>query len=56
MEQKHPIPFYDIYYDIERTVSSATEMGLINGMSATSFGINVICNRAQIVTFLSRHR
>ena len=30
MEQKHPIPFYDIYYDIERTVSSATELtGLV---------------------------
>ena len=30
------------------------EEGITNGLSTTQFGINTICNRAQIVTFLYR--
>ena len=32
----------------------AVENGITNGMSATEFGVNTICNRAQVVTFLYR--
>lgn len=32
----------------------AVEKGVTNGLSATEFGPNAICNRAQIVTFLYR--
>ena len=32
----------------------AVENGITNGMSATEFGVNSICNRAQVVTFLYR--
>ena len=32
----------------------AIENGITNGMSATEFGVNTICNRAQVVTFLYR--
>ena len=32
----------------------AINSGITNGMSATEFGTNLICNRAQIVTFLFR--
>ena len=32
----------------------AVEKGITNGMSATEFGVNSICNRAQVVTFLYR--
>ena len=28
--------------------------GITNGLSATEFGVNTVCNRAQIVTFLHR--
>ena len=49
-------PFTDVvegafYYD---AVLWAVEKGVTNGLSATEFGINAICNRAQIVTFLYR--
>ena len=33
----------------------AVEKGITNGLSATSFGSDGICNRAQIVTFLFRY-
>ena len=49
-------PFTDVaagsFY--ERAVLWAVENGITNGLSATSFGPNSICNRAQIVTFLYR--
>lgn len=41
----------DFYY---KAVLWAVENGITNGLSATSFGIDAICNRAQIVTFLYR--
>ena len=50
------MPFTDVdvgaWY--EAPIHWAVENGITNGMSATSFGINAICNRAQIVTFLYR--
>ena len=49
-------PFTDVaagsFY--ERAVLWAVENGVTAGLSATSFGPNSICNRAQIVTFLYR--
>ena len=49
-------PFTDVaegsFY--EKPVLWAVENGITNGLSATSFGPNSICNRAQIVTFLYR--
>lgn len=38
----------------EKPVLWAVENGITNGLSATHFGPNAICNRAQIVTFLYR--
>ncbi len=35
-------------------VAWAVENGITNGLSATEFGVNTICNRAQVVTFLYR--
>ena len=32
----------------------AVENGVTNGMSATEFGVETVCNRAQVVTFLYR--
>ena len=32
----------------------AVEKGITNGMSATEFGVETVCNRAQVVTFLYR--
>ena len=49
-------PFADVaagsFY--EGAVLWAVENGITNGLSATSFGPNTVCNRAQIVTFLYR--
>ena len=49
-------PFTDVaagsFY--ERAVLWAVENGVTAGLSATGFGPNSICNRAQIVTFLYR--
>ncbi len=49
-------PFADVqagaFY--EKPVLWAVEKGITNGLSATEFGPNAICNRAQIVTFLYR--
>ena len=49
-------PFTDVaagsFY--EKPVLWAVENGVAAGLSATSFGPNSICNRAQIVTFLYR--
>ena len=49
-------PFTDVaagsFY--EKPVLWAVENGVTAGLSATSFGPNAICNRAQIVTFLYR--
>lgn len=49
-------PFTDVqagaFY--EKPVLWAVKNGITNGLSATSFGPNSICNRAQIVTFLYR--
>ena len=41
----------DFYYD---AMLWAVENGITNGMTATTFGPNASCNRAQIVTFLYR--
>ena len=41
----------DFYYE---AVLWALENGITNGISATEFGVNTACNRAQIVTFLCR--
>ena len=35
-------------------ISWAVANGITNGLSATEFGVNTVCNRAQIVTFLFR--
>ena len=49
-------PFTDVakgsFY--EKPVLWAVKNGITNGLSATTFGPNTICNRAQIVTFLYR--
>ena len=49
-------PFTDVakgsFY--EKPVLWAVQNGITNGLSATTFGPNSICNRAQIVTFLYR--
>ena len=37
-------------------VAWAVENGITNGISSTAFGVNGICNRAQVVTFLYRTR
>lgn len=42
----------DSFY--ERAGLWTVENGVTAGLSATSFGPNSICNRAQIVTFLYR--
>ncbi len=49
-------PFTDVPGGVfyEAPVLWAMEHGITNGMSATSFGPNAVCNRAQIVTFLYR--
>ena len=41
------------YYD---AVAWAVENGITSGISATEFGVNTTCNRAQVVTFLYRMR
>ena len=41
----------DFYYD---AVLWAVEKNITNGLTATEFGVNTVCNRAQIVTFLYR--
>lgn len=52
--------FDNIFTDVqsgafyEKPVLWAVENGVTNGLSATAFGPNSICNRAQIVTFLYR--
>ena len=56
IEDEEEIVFFDVnmdayYYD---AVQWAVESGITNGMSATAFGPNVVCNRAQVVTFLWR--
>ena len=38
----------------EMPVLWALDRGVTNGISATEFGVNAVCNRAQIVTFLYR--
>ena len=38
----------------EPAVLWAVEKGITNGMSADTFGVNTVCNRAQVVTFLYR--
>ena len=49
-------PFTDVQAGqwYERPILWAVENGITNGMSATSFGVGSICNRAQVVTFLYR--
>ena len=49
-------PFTDVQASsfYEKPVLWAVENGITNGLSATAFGPNTICNRAQIVTFLYR--
>ena len=41
----------EFYYN---AVLWAAENGITNGINATTFGVNSICNRAQVVTFLYR--
>ena len=41
----------DFFYE---AVLWAVENGITNGLSATAFGPNAACNRAQVVTFLYR--
>ena len=41
----------EFYYN---AVLWAAENGITNGINATTFGVNSICNRAQVVTFLFR--
>ena len=41
----------DFFY---KAVLWAVENGITNGMTATTFGPNALCNRAQVVTFLWR--
>ena len=41
----------EFYYD---AVLWAVENGITNGMGGGKFGVNAICNRAQVVTFLYR--
>ena len=38
-----------------KAVLWAVEEGITNGLSATSFGPDVVCNRGQVVTFLNRY-
>ena len=38
----------------EKAVLWATQYGITNGVSKTRFGVNDVCNRAQVVTFLAR--
>ena len=49
-------PFTDVksgqFY--HKAVLWAVKEGITNGVSATEFGVNAVCNRAQIVTFLYR--
>ena len=40
------------YY--KQAVLWAIEKGITNGISATEFGVENVCNRAQVVTFLYR--
>ena len=49
-------PFEDIYEDAfyYKAVLWAVEQGITNGVSDTAFGPGLICNRAQVVTFLWR--
>ena len=49
-------PFTDVDTSMwyGKSVLWAVENGITNGMSVSSFGVNAICNRAQIVTFLYR--
>jgi hypothetical protein len=49
-------PFTDVPADAfyAAPVLWAVENGITNGLSATEFGPNADCNRAQIVTFLYR--
>ena len=54
--EPEPLPFVDVpanayYYD---AVAWAVENGITNGTSATTFGPDVSCTRAQMVTFLWR--
>ena len=50
------IPFTDVPANewYSAPVAWAVERGITNGISATEFGVNSICNRGQIVTFLYR--
>ena len=49
-------PFTDVVAGqwYEPAVLWAVENGITSGMSADSFGVNTVCNRAQVVTFLHR--
>ena len=47
----HDVPSGSFYED---AVVWAYEMGIANGLTDTAFGPGVVCNRAQIVTFLYR--
>ena len=49
-------PFTDVVEGewYEDAVLWAVENGITNGMSADTFGVNTVCNRAQVVTFLYR--
>ncbi|MBO4937763.1 MAG: S-layer homology domain-containing protein [Oscillospiraceae bacterium] len=50
-------PFDDVLEDQYYTeaILWAVEKGITKGLSETEFGVNVACNRAQVVTFLYRY-
>ena len=50
------LPFTDVAAGVwyAAPVAWAVENGITNGLSATEFGPNAACNRAQVVTFLYR--
>ena len=49
-------PFTDVSKGVwyEKPILWAVENGITAGLTATTFGPNAICNRAQVVTFLYR--
>ena len=51
---EHPFTDVEAGSFYEQAVIWASQNGIASGMTATTFGPNTICNRAQIVTFLYR--
>ena len=53
-EGSHPFTDVEAGSFYEQAVLWASSNGIANGLTATTFGPNAVCNRAQIVTFLYR--